>query len=77
MGGGQPGGAGVVEFGQGALAQLFLVAGFGDDAVGVGRGGHAQRHHFGQALRPVRRIQPVVAQGVEFVGGFGYCLGGF
>jgi hypothetical protein len=47
------------------------VAGLGGDAVGVGRGGHAQRHDLGQALRPVRRIQPVVAQGGEFVGGFG------
>ena len=70
MGAGQPGGAGVVEFGQGAIAQLFFVAGFGDDTVGVGRGGHAQRHDFGQPLRPVRRVQPVVAQGGEFVGGF-------
>lgn len=71
MGAGQPRGAGVVELGQGALTQLFFVASFGDDAVWVGRGAHAQRHDFGQALRPVRRIQPVVAQGGEFVGGFG------
>lgn len=36
VGGGQLGGAGVAALGQGALAQFFFVAGFGDDVIGAG-----------------------------------------
>ena len=37
----QPGGALVLELGEGAFGQIFFVAGFSDDAVWVGATGHA------------------------------------
>ena len=55
----QPGRALVVELGQRALGQVFFMAESGDDAVGVRRCLHAQRNDFGQALRPLRRVDSV------------------
>ena len=71
MGGGQPGGALVVQVGQRALGKVFLEAGLGHRAVGVGRVLQPQRHHLGHGVRPLGRVQPGLAQGVEALGGLG------
>ena len=68
VGEGQPGGAGVVEVGQGALLQVGLVAGLGDRAFGEAglflfRGD--------DPVDPFGRVEPGFAQFVEAAGGGG------
>jgi hypothetical protein len=69
----QPGRAGVVEVGQGALFQVGLVAGLGDRAFGE-TGFFLFRGD--DPIDPLRRVEPGFAQGVEPVGGNGDADGG-
>lgn len=56
----EPGGAGVVEVGQGAFLQLlFRLFVHGQDAVGIAR------HHLGDAADQIGRIEPVFAQFIQ------------
>jgi hypothetical protein len=67
----EPGGALVVEVGEGAPGDFLLEAGLGDDAIGVRALVHAQRNHLGDALGPLGRVEPGVAQIDEAPGGAG------
>ena len=72
MGEGEPGRAGVVEIGQGALLQVGLVAGLGDRAFG-----EAGLFFFrgDDPIDPLRRVEPGFAQLVEAAGGGGDVVG--
>ena len=69
-------GALVVEVGERALGEAFevllaqVIA--RQDAVGIRAGFHAQRYDFGQALRPLGRVEPAFPQRVQALGGAGY-----
>ena len=52
----------VVELGEGAFGEVFFMAQFRQDAVGVGAFVHTQGCDFGHAVGPLLRVEPVVAQ---------------
>ena len=68
----QPGGAGVVEVGQGALFEVGLITGLGNRTFGV-TGFFFFRGD--DPIHPLGWIQPVFTKLVELEGGLGDCLG--
>ena len=65
VGVGEPGLRIVVEVGEGAFLQVALMSRLGDDPIGI------TWDHFGDALDPIGRVEPVLAELVEPVRGLG------